>query len=306
MTRALDPEEVAALAVLDSLGRFDSPDETSVPDPEDEIEDVLRRLYREAIAFLAYSLEVEKPAPQLKAELMSQTVGESTQEVEPIGQSAAPTSERPFHRPTESLGRLIESEPRAELGERLAAASGRSRRPWMALAAVLALALVGVGFWGTFLLSELAAERARLAWTEKEWKGTADATRAELRALEERFALVTSPAATVFPLRCPTGHGPAATARGTLYLAPDQKSWELEIFGLAPEPAGRDYQVWFMVGELPRSAGCFNVRDGKAIFPKQGAAPPGTTSVAVTLEPKGGSIRPTSQVLLTAPSPVRL
>ena len=57
MSHALDPEDDAALAVLDKLGRVHGPEETSVPEPEDEVEEVLRRLYHETIGILAYALE---------------------------------------------------------------------------------------------------------------------------------------------------------------------------------------------------------------------------------------------------------
>ena len=84
MSLSLDPEDVAALAVLDALGRLDTPEDTSVPEPEDEIDSVLRRLHSDAIAMLAYTLEPVAPPAGLRAALFSLTVGESTQEVEPF------------------------------------------------------------------------------------------------------------------------------------------------------------------------------------------------------------------------------
>jgi anti-sigma-K factor RskA len=111
---------------------------------------------------------------------------------------------------------------------------------------------------------------------------------------------------TVYPLRCPTGRGPAARARAYLYLAPDARRWELAVHGLAAEPSGRDYQIWFLTAGEPASAGCFQIRDGRPEFAMLAPPPRGLTGVAVTIEPKGGSPRPTTPVILLSQEPVRL
>lgn len=310
MNRDLDPEDQAAAAVLDALGRTSGPDETSVPEPEDEVEEVLRRLFGEAIALVAYELPVSAVDPQVRAHLLTGIVGDVTQEVEP-----APVTDRPEVRSEPRLAEVLEPPERGEAvlpsgsyararSERRGRRTGRIVR--IALAALFALAVAGLGLWTAYLQSELRASQSRLAWAEREWKGQAEAARAALSQVERRYELVTASALTVFPLRCPTGHGPAANARAYLYVTADQRRWDFAIHGLAPEPSGRDYQVWFLVGDQPKSAGCFRIEDGRPVFSMLGEMPLGLTGVAVSVEPKGGSSRPTGPVILVAQTAVRL
>lgn len=310
MNRDLDPEDQAAAAVLDALGRTSGPDETSVPEPEDEVEEVLRRLFGEAIALVAYELPAPAADPRIRARLLTGIVGDVTQEVEP-----APSPERVESRSAPRLAEVLAppepGEPampttgygRSRSGERSRRAGRITRR---ALAAALLVAIAGLGLWTAYLQSELRASQSRLAWAEREWKGQAEAARAALAQVERRYELVTAPALTVFPLRCPTGHGPAANARAFLYVTPDQRRWDFAIHGLAPEPSGRDYQVWFLVGDQPKSAGCFRIENGRPVFSMLGEMPAGLTSVAVSVEPRGGSAKPTGPVILVAQAPVRL
>ena len=301
MSDEQDPEELAALAVLDSLGRLDGPDETSVPSPEDEVEAVLRRLYTETVGLLPYALDPAAADPALKRRLLTGILGDFTQEIPrlatpaPVAAALAPSDEPRPERPPAPAPRSAAR-----------AATRRRRRFAPALAAGLALAALGLGFGAAYLHSELKASEVRLAWMERQWKGEATAARGELAELRRRFDRVTSAAVTVFSMRCPIQYGPAAGARAMLYVAPDRRSWELAVHGLAPEPPGRDYQLWFMVGDQPRSAGCFKMRDGQPVLAMTREAPPGVTGAAVTVEPAGGSPRPTTPSILVAAQPVRL
>lgn len=317
MSHALDPEEAAALAVLDALGRLDSPEDTSVPEPEDEIDQTLRRLYADSIGMLAYGLEPVAPPAGLKASIFSLTVGETTQEVEPIVEAAKPEP-APKPRTASAPGLFAPVVPLVPAAERRETEVARAARPepphpaaplhrgWVALAAALVVALVGAGFWIAYLQSELAAQAVRLARAEKEWKSEAQLARTENRELERRLSLVTSPAVTVFHLKCPGGSGPGATANASVYVSADRKNWGLEVQGLASQPAGREYQLWFQVGDEMRSGGCFTMQDGEVALLNPASFPPGTTGIAISLEPKGGSMRPTSPPILVSREPVRL
>lgn len=329
MSLGIDPEEAAALAVLDSLGRLDSPEDTSVPEPEDEIDQVLRKLYGDAIAMLAYSLEPVAPPAGLRGAILGVTVGETTQEVEPVGapappplSSAPPRTERPrpvAAAPAPGLFAPVaperpfagEAPPAFGRAERSGVTAIPGRRPapragWVALAAALVLGLIGAGFWIAYLQSELAAQSARLAWAEREWKSEVTAARDELRSIEQRLSLVTSPAVTVFHLRCPSGGGPGATANANVYVSSDRKKWDLQVQGLAAQPEGREYQLWFLVGDETRNGGCFSVQDGEVVLLNPASFPPGTTGIAISVEPKGGSARPTTAPILVSDEPVRL
>lgn len=290
-----DPEEIAALAVLDGLGRLDSPDETSVPAPGDEVEEVLRRVHLETVALLPYALDPVAPPAELRGRLLTSIVGDATQDVTHL--QAAPKSTRVERRPP--------APPLPFAAARVAAARPRRGGRWLAVAAAV-LAVVGLGTWVAYLSSELAASRARLAWAEREWRSEAEEHRTALARLEKSWKQVTAAAVTIFSLRCPTGHGPAANARVYVYVPPDRSQWELAAHGLAPEPPGREYQVWFLVGDRPQSAGCFHIEDGRAVIAMPERPPEGVTGVAVTIEPKGGSPRPTSDMILVAQQPIRL
>jgi len=290
-----DPEAIAAFAVLDRLGRLDGPDETSVPAPGDEVEEVLRRIYGEATALLPYALPPAPPPAALRGRVLTSIVGDRTQEVDDLVVGAPP-------RPTAAPA------PPVVAAAPWRASQRARRRRWPARLAIAAavVAATALGLWSLYLQSELRAAQVRLAWAEREWKADAERQRAELARLESAFDHVTAAAVTIFPLRCPTGRGPAANARVYLYVPPDRSQWELAVHGLAPEPPGREYQLWFLVGDRPQSAGCFHVEAGRAVVATPVTPPPGVTGVAVTVEPKGGSPRPTGEMILVAHQPIRL
>jgi hypothetical protein len=311
VSHGIDPEEAAALAVLDELGRLDRPEDTNVPEPEDEIDQALRRMHADALAMLAWALPPERPRPELRAAIFAATVGESTQEVEPL-ESDQGAAARPARRGGSggSFAPVIPFASRPEsndpAADRSAAArAGHARRSvggrrWLAVAACLALALVGAGFWIAWLQSELAAQSTRLAWAEREWKGRADEAMGELRRLESRLSLVTSPAATVFRLTCPGTNGPGTKANASVYVAADRRNWDLDIQGLEDEPPGHEYQLWFLVGDEAKSGGCFSIEDGEVVLLNPASFPEGTTGIAISLEPKGGSARPTAPPILVS------
>jgi anti-sigma-K factor RskA len=77
----------------------------------------------------------------------------------------------------------------------------------------------------------------------------------------------------------------AVSADGTAYVV---------MSGLEPAPSGKTYQAWFIANGAPVSAGLATVgADGLMVMSNSQPAP-GTTAVALTLEPAGGSEQPTS------------
>jgi|SRR5579862_1151842 len=90
---------------------------------------------------------------------------------------------------------------------------------------------------------------------------------------------------------------PGAThVTAAVLVAPDRTA-RLQISGLAPPPHGKTYEAWIIPtgGAAPRPAGLFA---GRAVT-LRGTLPPHAT-VAVTLEPAGGSTAPTMPILLSA------
>jgi len=64
--------------------------------------------------------------------------------------------------------------------------------------------------------------------------------------------------------------------------------------GMPAAPAGQTYQAWYLVDGQPASAGLMTVgSDGYAVLADITLVP-GTSVVALTLEPAGGSDQPTS------------
>jgi hypothetical protein len=70
--------------------------------------------------------------------------------------------------------------------------------------------------------------------------------------------------------------------------------------GLPDPGSGRTYQLWLIGNDGPVSAGTFAPEDGRATVVLQGAASDRLT-VGLTIEPEGGSDRPTGEVLVAQP-----
>lgn len=326
-----ESENLAAQVVLDELARAASPDDTAVVPPDDEVAEVLGRLYLEAFGLLAYGVEPAAAPEGARGALLARLAGEETQEVEPVAApepiaapqpapevASAPPPPRPAPPPgppAATGGTRDASRSDAHPTFRSAAMASRPpRRSRGALWAALVFALIaaGAGVYATYLYSELASQRARQARIEREAGAAEAAARAEsvelearLEELRRRHDFVTTPAVTVWALRPPAG-ARQPLARGALWLAPDGHRWLLEARGLAPDPPGRDYQLWFIVDGLPLSAGLFGVESGRLATLEDVEFPAGVTGVALTLEREGGAPAPSGAPLLLGIAPVRL
>lgn len=308
--RDIDPEETAALSVLAELGRTPGSDDTRVIAGEDEVEDVLRRLDLEAVGLLAFALEPVAPRPETREVLFARLAAEDTQEVAPVGEPGGDTvPKRPAAVPPAPEPRPA---PAAVAAFPSHSAAKRRRSFAPALAALFALAAIGLGFAAAWLQSELGAERARatrlaadLARVEQQRSSEVATLSAEVEELERRHRFASGPAAVVFALR-PPSESPQPGARGKLWVAGDRRQWQLDVAGLAPPPEGKEYQVWFLVDELPLSGGCFKVREGRTGGRADSRIPSGVSAVAITLERTGGAPAPTSPRLLLAEEAVEL
>ena len=344
MREEFDQEDLLVFGVLDDLAHGDGRDDTAPVEPVvvDEAVEVLRRLYLESLGLLAYALEPVQPQPETRATILAHLIGDETQEVSPMmigvataqarppagsagsGGSAgsagsgtrgvplaevtrpaffAPTTEAPaVERAVELVG-LRSSQARRS--------KPRSRWP-MTLAALFALAAVGLGVWVAKLQSEVVYRDAQIRGLESRLADTdsvardLEAAKAELAQLEQRYTFVTSPAMTVYALRPPAAGSLQPMARGQLFLAADRRHWQLEVRGLKPEPEPQDYQLWFIVDGLPLSGGVFDGKAGKSAQLADNSMPAGATAIAITLERKGGTASPTSPILLIADSSVQI
>lgn len=158
-------------------------------------------------------------------------------------------------------------------------------RPWFSLlpawpgwaAAAAALAIVAVvGAWG------LSAR--------------ADADRARLRAAElsTAIAAMSQPGSSIAVLQ---GSGAAAGASGFAAF-PETGGGYVVVVDLPAAPAGQTYQAWYIADGTPASAGLLTVGGDRYAILANAQPVPGTTVVALTLEPAGGSSAPTSDPIV--------
>jgi anti-sigma-K factor RskA len=223
--------------------------------------------FQEVTGLLALAAPPVSAPPQLKSRILAEA-----RQVRPISLRSDPRSVRPAA-PTPIPG------------------SGRSARlPWLAAAAMFAIAAGSAGFYN-------AERRARAAA-----RAEADDARAHLVAAQSQIARSDSLIANLLAPDVQTttlaarGQPPSARiyfnrARGTVVLA---------AFDLQPAPSGRTYQLWgIATGQTPVSLGTFNTSaDGHGLVAL--TLPAGTqyNIAAVTEEPAGGSPQPTMQPFL--------
>jgi anti-sigma-K factor RskA len=85
---------------------------------------------------------------------------------------------------------------------------------------------------------------------------------------------------------------------GTVTYIPDEQTALMQVEGLEPAPEGQTYQVWAITDGQPASIGFIEVpEDGPASSEMSGIQLEDGQTVAVTLEPAGGSPQPTTEPL---------
>ena len=97
-----------------------------------------------------------------------------------------------------------------------------------------------------------------------------------------------------------SGVGPLPTASARAYLDPQSRRLVLFVYDLPPVPVGKSYQLWVTAGDQPASAGVFEVdRTGRTRHDAlSGPSLAGDVTVAVTIEPEGGSPQPRGPTVL--------
>ncbi len=88
------------------------------------------------------------------------------------------------------------------------------------------------------------------------------------------------------------GSATAAGASGFAAVGADGAGY-IVLVDMPVAPSGKTYQAWYIADGVPASAGMLSVdRDGYALLALAGR--PGTQVIALTVEPTGGSVQPTS------------
>ena len=152
------------------------------------------------------------------------------------------------------------------------------RRRWAfpaaaTVAAVAAVAAIGLGIWATSLSRSLDQERSAKA------------------AYSEALTLMAASDASVHPL---------SGAEGSLLIGDNGRA-AIVVCGLDQAPSDKTYEAWVIQGQTPRSAGLFRGGGGCRPTLLDRSVEPGST-VAVTLERASGTTAPTTPILFRAES----
>ena len=184
---------------------------------------------------LALAPKEQEPSPELRRNLLSS-----------IGAEDAPEA-------------LLEATPRR------AGLFGPAGYAAGALAAVAALAVVGLLVWNVSL------------------RGENEDLRGEVQSRQ------------IYELQ---GTGTTQDIRGEVVMLGDGRA-VLMAEDMPSASENEVYEAWLLHDGVPEPAGIFEPHDGAAAMPIEGSVE-GADAVAVTLEPAGGSSMPTSEPLLTA------
>lgn len=261
----------------------------------------LVKAYTELLGLLPWSVDWVEPSSELEGRILANLVGDETQRItlEELRPKAPPAAAVRPPAPKSQPGRTVDFRPTP-------APTGMSW--WKTLAAALTLGVLGLGATLYSTRLQLGEEIARSGRLERDL-ARAEAQPTEVRvasdiefdAMRSQMQLVTNLNTEICALRPPVGK-PALqpAARGLLFVAEDHQHWYLKAEGLDPLEAGQTYQLWFVIeeGNLPVSAGTFEVVPGREVEMTSPEMPHGTRAVAITLEPEGGVAQPTGPMVL--------
>jgi hypothetical protein len=202
-----------------------------------------------------------------------------------IAEAESPVAEAvlPPPLPPEVLDTPPSEAPAAEHVTEAPSAAPRRRRGWLIVGAVLlaaGIAAAGVAAWSSDVFD-----------SSDDDQGSSPAS--ALNALAERQAraisIMAQPGATRIPV--------VGAEERLLLIVGMEGDAVLLVSRLERAPAGRTYEIWVIEGQTPRPAGLF--RGGSdVVVPLTRPVPEGAT-VALTLEPLGGSPSPTSTPIYT-------
>lgn len=180
-------------------------------------------------------------------------------------------------------------------------AAPRRLAGWQLAAAAV---LLGVGLWGWIGqarlrddLQRLAGERDRLARQVAGLDREVGLARTEAQQATQALQVIASPDIRSVVL---AGLGPTPGAAGHAYVNPRSRDALFYAFGLPRLAPDKSYQLWFIAGGKPVSAGIFDVdeRGAASLRVDQVADVRQIEAWAVTIEPKGGMPQPTGAMVL--------
>ncbi len=220
------------------------------------------REYTELLGLLPYSLAAEEPPARLKEQIMGRAAG--TDEMPSAG---APVPVAPFPQP-----------------------APRVRSSWgqLAMAAMLAVCLLGLGFTGALVWKQsqqIDQLHGQLAATASAFPVLGQANlESEVRTLRQRLDMITNVARQAYPMRRVSLDNSPGQPEGIIYVCGNHQRWYLSLRGLEPPAQGEEYHLWFMTGDGKVDGGLVDVRPGAPAEMEATSMPDGTHGFVVTLE----------------------
>lgn len=202
--------------------------------------------------------------------------------------------------PSETTRRRIQRLASGSGAPAPAAARPSSLARWAAVVAAASLLIAAWSGWRQARLGEeverLGAERDRLAQQVSGLDQQLGLARAEAQRLAESLAIISSPGARAIVL---AGLGPSPNASGHTFVNPERGKAVFYAYDLPRLDPDKTYQLWWIEGGKPVSAGVFDVDERGTGSVQVERAPSGPTDAwAVTIEPKGGVPAPTGAMVL--------
>lgn len=306
MSTENQPEDKAILAALEQLSAPDG----AVPEGmlADDVPAELVREHTELLGLLPYALEPEAPRPEVKAALMAR-LGEASAPVaeKPVDEMTLRMATQPASAQPASAQPMATHEERAfddvtlHQGKARVGAQGtdirnvvapsrysarRSNRAAMALAAVLAVCLVGMGY--------LYGQNQQQSQEISELVAHLDSVRqdnetavANVDRLSRELTMVTTIARQVYPLR------PAKTSNNLtsnndkssalVFVCGQHQKWLLSVRNADRASVGEEYHLWFKTPDGMKHAGIVQLEDGAGTL-EAPQMPVGTQGFILTLE----------------------
>lgn len=215
----------------------------------------------------AYALDALAPADERDFEQHLRHCARCREELAALLETAADLAHAgPVATPPPALRARVLDQVRAERGN-VRPLRPRWAVPVAAAAAVAACAAVALGAWAASLHGRLDDRTSAL--------GQRDSVLAVLQAPGARRVAL-------------------AGGKGALYVSRTGQA-ALVLAGLPAAPPGKRYEAWVIAGKAAKPAGLF--AGGSASAVALGPAVGRGSRVGVTLEPAGGSARPTGRIL---------
>jgi anti-sigma-K factor RskA len=241
---------------------------------------------RATAADLAWTTEPVDPSPRLKVDLMAML--DATPQLPPLPAATAVTDDdrRPAPvtqlRPAASAADAGPAAPSSSAPrERLGSASSRASERWFRRPG----ALIGVAAAAVVLVVG-----GVVVGTSIGGPGTSQAP------VASAYEQVTTASDVVIDKRDVVGGGTA-----TVYFSASEAKTAVVLNDASPLPEGRVLQLWYIGQSGPVSAGVIPSTDGTGHAVLEGSYTPGDT-VAITVEPEGGSEQPTTEPIVAVTS----